>query len=82
MRNLKTNETIKRGRYNCPCCGGEMPKAEHYKGLFVYQMGKCDKCKADLVSSYGYDDIDGWPTGDFFWECCQVSKTQECNAKG
>jgi len=59
---------VMRGAFNCPCCGGDMPKAEHYGGFpsNIYQIDKCKKCGSELVSRFEWDKNKGG-MGEFFW---------------
>lgn len=58
-----------RGAFNCPCCGGDMPKAEHYGGLpsNIYQIDKCKKCGHELVSQFEWGENKDGGMGMFFW---------------
>jgi hypothetical protein len=60
---------VMRGAFNCPCCGGEMPKAEHYGGLpsNIYQIDKCKKCGLELVSQFDWVKNKDGGMGEFFW---------------
>lgn len=77
---MKDN-SISKGQHNCPCCGEDMPKAEHYKGLFVFQMGKCDKCGAELVSTFGAINDKIEPQYQFYWQALKNLKKQPVGEK-
>ena len=66
---------VMRGAYNCPTCGGKMPRAENYGGLpsNIYQFDTCKKCGEELLSVFEWVEKDG-QMGDFFWAKCKHPK--------
>jgi len=60
---------VRRGAFNCPSCGGKMPKAEHYGGLpsNIYQYDKCKKCGEELMSYFEWVKNSNGGMGEFFW---------------